>query len=257
MQFDRDFRCVPLTVFRLHNNLNISIYTKASDQREPVLYRSPEIAITDADINELRRRGHHFVFVSAAEFGDFDREVNRNIKKTLADESVRSEDRFAILQAATALELDIAFELIRCDRFVELTHRISKQITTLISADRVLPRRLFDVLQHDYFTFNHVTNVAAFATLLADRMGYTEPKIREQIATGALLHDIGKRFIPAEVLNKRGKLSDDDWELIRSHPQRGYEDLCERDDLNEGQLMMVYSHHRAHRRQGLPRRHGR
>jgi HD-GYP domain-containing protein (c-di-GMP phosphodiesterase class II) len=77
-----------------------------------------------------------------------------------------------------------------------------------------------------------VTNVAGFANLLADKLGFTDPTTKEQITAGALLHDIGKRFIPASLLCKKGALSDKEWELIKSHPQRGYEDLCERDDLN-------------------------
>jgi HD-GYP domain-containing protein (c-di-GMP phosphodiesterase class II) len=248
----RNFRCVPLTVFRLHTNVNASLFVKLEGQVEPVLYRSAHIPISEQDIAELKARGHGFLYVSTDEFAAFDKALNETIQENLSNDAVSPEDRFAVLQAATAFELDVAFHLINSDRYVALTQRIARQITTLLATNQIVPRKLFEVLQHDYYTFTHVTNVAAFATLLGDGLGYSEPKVREQIAVGALLHDIGKRFIPAEVLNKTGKLTDDEWHVIRVHPQRGYEELCERPDLTEGQLMMVYSHHERLDGKGYP-----
>jgi HD-GYP domain-containing protein (c-di-GMP phosphodiesterase class II) len=238
-----EFRCVPLAVFRLYRNISINLYTKSETQAEPVLYRSSSIPITEADLATLTERGHRALYIAAGDFAEFDAMLNDTLHSTLENGNFSREDRYSVLQAAAALELDVAFSMIRCDRFVEHTHRIAKQITTLLVGDEVVPRKMFDMLQHDFYTFTHITNVAGFATLLADGLGYTDPVIREQIAVGALLHDIGKRFIPTTVLNKTSRLSDDDWNLIRIHPQRGYEDLCDRGDVNEGQLLMVYSHH--------------
>jgi HD-GYP domain-containing protein (c-di-GMP phosphodiesterase class II) len=239
----QDFRCVPLTVFRLHRNCDVSLYSQSACQGAPVLYRAPCIPVTDDDIAQLIERGHHALYVSAAEYEEFNQALTQTLQENLGNESFSREERFSVLQSTMALEIDLAFHMIKCDRFVALTHGIAKQITSLLSAQEVMPSALFSMLQHDYYTYNHIMNVAAYATLLGDRLGYSDPEVREQIAVGALLHDIGKRFIPAKVLNKRGKLSDEDWEMIRLHPQRGYEDLCDRDDLNRGQLMMVYSHH--------------
>jgi HD-GYP domain-containing protein (c-di-GMP phosphodiesterase class II) len=247
-----EFRCVPLAVFRLFRNISVGLYTKLDDQAEPVLYRSPRIPISDADIEALTQRGHRALYVTAAEYAEFDAMMNQSIRENLACEDVGREDRYAVLQSAAALELDVAFNMIRCDRYVAAAQRIAKQITELLHGNTVAPRKLFDILRHDFFTFTHVTNVAAFATLLADGLGYSAPAVREEIAIGALLHDIGKRFIPPAVLNKTGQLDDHDWNLIRIHPQRGYEDLCERSDMSEGQLLMVYSHHERLDGKGYP-----
>jgi HD-GYP domain-containing protein (c-di-GMP phosphodiesterase class II) len=73
-----------------------------------------------------------------------------------------------------------------------------------------------------------------------------------ELAAGALLHDIGKRHIPPHVLNKPGKLSDDEWELVREHPTSGFRELVARDDLTWPQLMMVYQHHERLDGSGYP-----
>jgi HD-GYP domain-containing protein (c-di-GMP phosphodiesterase class II) len=73
-----------------------------------------------------------------------------------------------------------------------------------------------------------------------------------QIAAGALLHDIGKRHIPRYVLNKAGKLTDDEGDLVRAHPAIGFRELLDRGDLAWGQLMMAYQHHERLDGSGYP-----
>ena len=72
------------------------------------------------------------------------------------------------------------------------------------------------------------------------------------VATGALLHDIGKRHVPFAVLNKPAKPTEEEWVVIRKHPTDGYHELCNRPDLIWGQLMMVYQHHERLDGSGYP-----
>ena len=65
----------------------------------------------------------------------------------------------------------------------------------------------------------------------------------EQIATAAMLHDVGKRFIPAESSPSRDDSITEERAIIESHPIRGYIELCQNSELDFGQLMMVYQHH--------------
>jgi hypothetical protein len=69
----------------------------------------------------------------------------------------------------------------------------------------------------DLYTGGHTERVAAVAVELARRLGFRDDEL-EAIEIGALLHDIGKIGIPEHVLRKPGKLTEDEWELIRTHP---------------------------------------
>jgi hypothetical protein len=69
----------------------------------------------------------------------------------------------------------------------------------------------------DLYTGGHTERVAAVAVGLARHLGYRDEEL-EAIEIGALLHDIGKIGIPESVLSKPGKLTDDEWELIKTHP---------------------------------------
>jgi hypothetical protein len=69
----------------------------------------------------------------------------------------------------------------------------------------------------DLYTGGHTERVAAVAVGLARRLGFRDDEL-EAIEIGALLHDIGKIGIPEQVLSKPGKLTEDEWELIKTHP---------------------------------------
>jgi putative nucleotidyltransferase with HDIG domain len=76
----------------------------------------------------------------------------------------------------------------------------------------------------DEYTFMHSVAVCALMIALARQMNLSEELVREAGVAG-LLHDIGKMAIPDEILNKPGKLSDEEFEIIRNHPVAGIEML--------------------------------
>jgi len=244
--------CVPLVVFRLQQARDIDLYIWPTGDEEPTLYCSADVQLTTDDLERLVARGCRELYVSRNAYADLSDQLAASLDGILADGSIEVEERLAVLQSALALEIDAAFHAIDCDRFVTLSHDVAKQISSLLTEHEIVPRRLFQMLRHDFYTFTHITNVATFATVLAKESGITDEEEQQQITVGGLLHDIGKRFIPATILCKQGKLTDEEWDLIRSHPTRGYEDLCERDDLTYAQLMMVYSHHERIDGKGYP-----
>ena len=69
----------------------------------------------------------------------------------------------------------------------------------------------------DLYTRGHTERVAAVALGLARRLGFRDDEL-EAIEIGALLHDIGKIGIPEQILHKAGKLNEDEWALIKTHP---------------------------------------
>jgi putative nucleotidyltransferase with HDIG domain len=72
----------------------------------------------------------------------------------------------------------------------------------------------------DKYTHFHSRNVTAYTLALADRLGVTGHD-RNDLWNAALLHDIGKIGIPESILNKPGRLSDEEYEVIKSHPVKG------------------------------------
>ncbi|MDE6433145.1 MAG: HD domain-containing protein [Lachnospiraceae bacterium] len=95
----------------------------------------------------------------------------------------------------------------------------------------------------DQYTKGHSFRVAEYARMIAVKLGYND-KTLENIYHIALLHDIGKVVIPENILNKPGRLTDDEYETIKQHAQYGYDILKEIDCLPNLALGAGYHHER-------------
>jgi len=73
---------------------------------------------------------------------------------------------------------------------------------------------------HDPRTRGHSERVRAFSDLLGEQIGLSDAE-RERLHWAALLHDIGKLAVPAEILNKAGKPTDEEWTILKTHPDEG------------------------------------
>ncbi len=104
--------------------------------------------------------------------------------------------------------------------------------------------------KNDYATFIHSVNVALLAALVGTRLGYKEKKLKYLIL-GALLHDIGKLQVPKEILNKPGRLTDEEFAIVKQHPLTGLEMLKNARLLNRV-IAMVSQHHERWTGTGYP-----
>jgi putative nucleotidyltransferase with HDIG domain len=76
--------------------------------------------------------------------------------------------------------------------------------------------------KRDPYTAGHQQRVSELATAIATEIGLTEEQI-EGVRLGAIIHDIGKIYVPAEILNRPGALSAAEFALVKSHPQVGFD----------------------------------
>ncbi len=104
---------------------------------------------------------------------------------------------------------------------------------------------------HDDYTYMHSVAVCALMVSLARQLGMNEQLTRDAGLAG-LLHDMGKAVMPIEVLNKPGKLSDDEFGIIKTHPTRGHEMLLEGGTATEGALEVCLHHHEKIDGSGYP-----
>ena len=238
-----DFIQLPLAAFHMGAVDDVDLYCLPQDQSIPVLYCSSDFTDKDVHIEGLVKNGYDSLYVTSSDFAQIENGLFDSLDEVVADESVAPENRFQLLQAAVSIKVDLAFRLINPKRFVTLSKQMTNHISTLFEGNDILPRGLFDVVQHDFYTFTHVTNVAGYAALLSERLGINDAESKAGIIEGALLHDIGKRFIPTKVLCKNGKLNEKERDLIETHPKRGFVELRAGGEVNYDQLLMVYQHH--------------
>ena len=104
----------------------------------------------------------------------------------------------------------------------------------------------------DSYTNGHSTRVAQYSVMLAERMGYSGEKL-EQLEYAALLHDIGKIGVPREIINKPSKLTDEEYEIIKTHPVIGANILNEISEIPDIAIGARW-HHERYDGKGYPDR---
>ncbi|MDD5312295.1 MAG: PAS domain S-box protein [Dehalococcoidia bacterium] len=107
-----------------------------------------------------------------------------------------------------------------------------------VQLTRIVSQALFAV---DPYTVSHQERLATLANYVGERLGLTDDQL-EWLQVGALLHDIGKAAVPNTILSKPGKLTDEEWVLIRSHVKRGHE-MLQGMNLPDHVMDMVLTHH--------------
>jgi HD-GYP domain-containing protein (c-di-GMP phosphodiesterase class II) len=230
----------------------VDLFIQYEATAAPVLYHRAGCSLEGGQASRLSDTGVRQIYVRSDEFHRFAAHLLETIDSQSEQETVPAAERYAALQLAMAVEIEHAARLIDCGPFVAVAEKLGRELTALFVGNNVLPRDLYCLARHDFNTFTHVTNVASYGVILADRLGLCDGTQFESLAEAAILHDIGKRFIPATILSKPAKLDPDERAVIETHPQRGYEELCGRDDISHEQLMMVYQHHERFDGKGYP-----
>ncbi len=128
---------------------------------------------------------------------------------TKAKEAVVS--MFSEVRMGNALDVEGAVQLV--DEINQSTARNADAMLSLIRLKNV-----------DEYTYLHSVAVCALMVALGRQLGL-EDDILTQVGVAGLLHDIGKVSIPNEILNKPGKLTDNEFDIIKSHPRKGWEIL--------------------------------
>lgn len=105
---------------------------------------------------------------------------------------------------------------------------------------------------YDMCTWTHSVDVCTYAVMCGVAMCYTDRELKE-LSESALLHDIGKVMISRSILNKPGKLTDDEFALIKNHSEYGWNLVRKNTSLSATVCAGIYEHHENEDGSGYPR----
>jgi len=104
----------------------------------------------------------------------------------------------------------------------------------------------------DEYTYTHSTNVCVLNLAQARMLGVEGVALHE-IGVAAMLHDIGKLFVPIEIIQKPGQLDDKEWAIMQSHPRKGAEYLFNTPGVPRLAVVTAYEHHMRYDGSGYPK----
>lgn len=105
--------------------------------------------------------------------------------------------------------------------------------------------------RYDGYTYAHSINVAAISVVFGEYLGLEREELIN-LGVAGMMHDLGKTAVPARIINKRGRLTENEFSEVRRHPQHGYDILRRNDNVPEEVLEAVRGHHEKFNGSGYP-----
>jgi len=155
-------------------------------------------------------------------------------------------------------ELSYRVQVFGDDEISELARSFNRMSKALFISRKKLLNYFFRVVQSfvrileakDNYTRGHSERVSEYAQMIALEMGFLQEKV-DLLKDAALLHDIGKLGVKESVLNKKERLSEEEWEEIKKHPIIG-EEILRPVLLTKEMLTIVRGHHERYDSKGYP-----
>ncbi|WP_245575449.1 HD-GYP domain-containing protein [Alkalicoccus chagannorensis] len=202
--------------------------------------------LTERLVERLEEKGVTFVYVQEPGTEDIEAEdaIDPRIRaasiKTIRENFENAGKQLALGKSVNIDDMSVSFSSIVDQVMQEILHK--KEAVTLLS----------DVVAHDTYVFHHSLNVAVYALSLGKSLGLNQEELHK-LGMGAVLHDVGKMSLPLEVLKKPGKLTDEEFQIIKHHTTAGFDILRNSHTISLLTAHCAYQHHERLDGSGYPR----
>ncbi|MTI48999.1 MAG: HD-GYP domain-containing protein [Firmicutes bacterium] len=239
-------RLVPVSSVREGTELAKTIF----DSQGRILL-SKGVELKQGLIRRIRKNGIMSVYIND-EYSD--NEIEDVIKPELRIKAIKlmkdSYTRFSEMANEGITNKKLANKL-KTKCLEDIGAIIESFINELFSQKEILVK-MVDIKSMDNYTYQHCVNVAVLSIIVGIEMQYNKEKLTH-LATGAILHDLGKTYVPKEVLLKPGKLTSEEFEVIKNHSEKGYEYLKDNMYVSSISRVIALQHHERVDGTGYPR----
>src|ERR1035437_2037454 len=218
------------------------------------LYSTQATRFTEHHRARLKEAGGRFIYIGLHHQMKFRQQVESQLEKAMTDPALAMSARSELVYETCVELVDELLTEQGLGGKMPRLESISKAVTTLVMNDASAFSHLFAASQHDFYTATHMVNVGTWMVPLAYACGIREMDQLNLMCVAGMLHDIGKIFIPEEVLNKPGKLSEEDWKALRAHSALGCNHLKKFEQIPELVLRVTLEHHERMDGSGYPAR---
>lgn len=156
-----------------------------------------------------------------------------------AEEMARFQEIYDAVKQRHKLKINGVFEIV--SEFIDAFRQEGRALLVMAA-----------LKEKDDYTFTHSTNVCILNLAQAMALGI-EGELLNDIGVAGMLHDIGKLFIPEEIITKKGRLSDEEFELMQTHPLRGARFLLDTPGVPRLAIINAFEHHLKFNLTGYPR----
>lgn len=213
---------------------------------EGLILLGERMELTESSLRRLEQFGINYIYVEDSRTEDIVvSDIVSAETRSRAVSEVRSNFRKLMEEAGGKKSLG-SFQIGKTFRSV------MEMIIDDISDNKNAMIMLMNIHASDQYLFHHSVNVCIYATVLGQAYGYSRDELMT-LGLGALLHDIGKTKLPEALLQKPGKLTAEEYELIKKHTEYGFKLLKDEPNIPLLSAHVAFQHHERLDGSGYPR----
>ncbi len=230
-----ELRYFPIGVDSLLDNLQASfdVYTLVEVAPETactedfVVYAKAPYRWTSRELNDLMKYGVHELYVENSQRNLFLRyQEMKNVRKPEIDESLAPAFRLQQIQDVSGHLLQAAMLSAMNPTLFSYMSSVAACLVRCLKEDPSIVTRIQTLGEHSLYTYIHSAGVSVLMPAVALQLGETDELALAEFAMSGLLHDVGKKRVALSILDKTGPLRPEEWDIMRSHPSFGIEELA-------------------------------
>lgn len=249
-QHDREVIGIPVETICEDTSPSFDLFIRARDGRFVLFVRGGS-GVDRSSLERVAKSGRRILHVRHKDAGAYHSYVADHLEEVLSDPSVPKDRKAAIVyESASHLMNSVLKDPLDGDN-LKRTAMVAKHTASLVAeADSI--ETILAMTNFDYTTHTHSVNVCVYGLSFAKHLGMSNTETLHELGTGLLLHDVGKAKVDQAILNKPGKLTPEEFEHMKSHPELGGMLLSSRDDLPETAFIIATQHHERFDGAGYP-----
>ena len=213
-------------------------------------------AIDDYIISSLLKLGIMSVYIREGSADPDDPDAILSPKAAAMVKQLRTDDRSKVtlsdsVRQRVSTGVQYIFNNTNSEELTQATNQIADSLMEAINENDAIAVDISSLKTSDEYTFKHSVDVASMGMIIAKNRGLS-PKEVPQIGVSGLLHDLGKSRIPNEILNKPGRLTEEEFEVMKTHPVLGYNMIKDKPELSTATKLGVLQHHEKMNGNGYP-----
>jgi putative nucleotidyltransferase with HDIG domain len=245
----RQFVPIELDFIELDSVCDQEIYLQVEGKH--VLYRAASLPFRQQDKNRLESTKIKTVFIAVKNERDLRAFYEKNLSSIIENDKIDVKKKASILYSCAIGIAHDVFDRPHTSETISSSRVIVENTIRLLGKGQEAFVQMVSLSGHDYYTYTHCVNVLTFSIALLSQMGNNSPRFLKEVGMGALMHDIGKSKVPAHILNKPGKLTEEEWAVMKQHPLFGIQ-IVEGQPIPERGLDIIVQHHEKRNGTGYP-----
>lgn len=207
---------------------------------------------TMSSFNQLKSENITYLFIPKEELREFNFSVEKKLTTLLQDQSIPIEKRATMLHSSSVALVEEFFDNTDTLQDYKRVTTLVDNMVGLLTQNKNMLGKMLALSSNDFYTYRHSVDTALYTVLFAKFIGINNTQQLNLFGQAGLLHDLGKREISTDIINKKGPLSDEEWNIMKAHPLKGFELLKDQKEIHQDVKDAALYHHEKLDGSGYP-----